>query len=131
MPHANPPHRGAPSRRDLCEAGGSFSGSGGSESYTFAPDGRFEYAQFLQTTLYECRTVIFLFVRGTATVKGNQITMTATYAHNQKRATCEDSFDQDLDVAPSTYTFRVEKGRQLFMTGKDSGTTTGPYTLTK
>ncbi|MBW8770087.1 MAG: hypothetical protein JF589_10045 [Gemmatimonadetes bacterium] len=116
----------------VCDDLGSCSVAyGGSESYSFSADGHFVFAQQLEANLGGCRIVTSLYARGTVSVSNLQITLTSSYAHNTKTANCEAGFDKDLQIDPTSYTFRLvaSTGRQqLYLTGA-SGEETGPYDL--
>ena len=105
---------------------------GGSESYSFTADGHFVFAQQLEANLGGCRTVTSLYARGTIAVSSLRITLTSSFAHNTKSATCEAGFDKDLQLDPTSYTWRIVSigaGQpQLYLTGA-SGVETGPYDL--
>jgi hypothetical protein len=103
---------------------------GGSESYTFTADGHFEFAQQLEGNVGGCRIVTSLYARGTVSGTGARITLSSTYAHDTKAATCESGFDIDLRLDPTSYTWRLARdggGRaQLYLTGAGN-VETGPY----
>jgi len=105
---------------------------GGSESYSFTADGNFVFAQQLEGNLGGCRIVTSLYARGTIAVSSLRITLTSTFAHNTKTATCEAGFDRDLQLDPTSYTWRLAQGDagkpQLYLTSV-SGVETGPYDL--
>jgi hypothetical protein len=105
---------------------------GGSESYSFTADGHFVFAQQLEGNLGACRIVTSLYARGTISVSNARITLTSAFAHNTKTATCEAGFDRDLQLDPTSYTFRLARGdagqSQLYLIGA-SGVETGPYDL--
>jgi hypothetical protein len=104
----------------------------GSESYSFTADGHFVFAQQLEGNLGGCRIVTSLYARGIIAVSDVRITLTSSFAHNTKTATCEAGFDQDLQLDPTSYTWRLTQGDagkpQLYLTGA-SGEETGPYEL--
>jgi hypothetical protein len=100
---------------------------GGSESYTFAADGSFEYAQYLASNLNGCQLVTFLHVLGAAAVEDQTITLTSTSAHNKKQDGCGETTDQDLQLDPASYTWRLTwtgTAEQLELTS--SAGTSGP-----
>src|SRR5439155_26955846 len=67
----------------VCDDLGSCSGSdGGSESYTFSADGKFEFSQYLVSNLLGCRIVATLYAKGTMTVSGTNMTLAPSYAHH-------------------------------------------------
>ena len=106
---------------------------GGSESYSFTADGHFVFAQQLEANLGGCRTVTSLYARGTIAVSTLRLTLTSSFAHNTKTATCEAGFDEDLQLDPTSYTWRLTQtsaGPQLYLTGA-SGVETGPYDLVR
>jgi len=123
----------ASSGSQVCDELGNCSVAyGGSESYSFTADGNFVFAQQLEANLGGCRIVTSLYARGTITVSNLRITLTSVFAHNTKTATCEAGFDKDLQLDPTSYTFRLAQGdageSQLYLTGA-SGVETGPYEL--
>jgi len=116
----------------VCDQVGSCSGAdGGSESYLFTADGHFEFTQYLQSDLLGCRIVATLYAKGTMSVNGASMTLAATYAHQSKQANCESSFERDLTIDPTAYTWWTTKDAagkpQLFIKG-GSGTD-GPFDL--
>jgi len=119
-----------PDRGQVCDDLGSCSGSdGGSESYTFSADGKFEFSQYLVSNLLGCRIVATLYAKGKLTVSGTRMTLSPSYAHQSKQATCEDSFERDVTIDPTPYSWRVATDnagrRQLFVTGASG--TDGPF----
>jgi hypothetical protein len=123
----------AASGSQVCDELGTCSVAyGGSESYSFTADGHFVFAQQLEGNLGGCRIVTSLYARGTIAVSSLRITLTSTSARNTKTATCETGFDRDLQLDPTSYTWRLAQGGagkpQLYLTGA-SGEETGPYDL--
>ena len=72
-----------------------------------------------------------LYAKGTLTVSGGSMTLAPSYAHQSKQANCESSFERDVAIDPTPYTWWTAKddaGRpQLFIKG-GSGTD-GPFDL--
>lgn len=105
---------------------------GGSESYAFTADGHFVFAQQLEGNIGGCKIVTSLYARGTVSLDHLKITLTSSFAHNTKTATCEYGFDTDLQLDPTTYTWRLAQSDagqpQLYLTGAD-GAEAGPYDL--
>jgi hypothetical protein len=123
----------AASGSQVCDELGSCSVAyGGSESYSFTADGRFVFAQQLEGNLGGCRITTSLYARGTIAVSELRITLTSTFAHNTKTATCEAGFDRDLQLDPTSYRWRLSPDAagkpELYLTGA-SGVETGPYEL--
>jgi hypothetical protein len=107
---------------------------GGSESYSFSADGHFVFAQQLEGNIGGCKIVTSLYARGSVSLDDVKITLTSSFAHNTKTATCEDGFDKDLQLDPTTYTWRLAESDagqpQLYLTGA-GGEEAGPYDLVR
>ena len=56
--------------------GSTTPGSGTSMQYRFHPDGRFEYAGYLQSTVYNCTTTLFNPMAGAYRVEGARLVLT-------------------------------------------------------
>lgn len=56
--------------------GSTTPGSGTSMQYRFHPDGRFEYAGYLQSTMYNCTTMLFNPMEGAYRVEGARLVLT-------------------------------------------------------
>jgi hypothetical protein len=85
-------------------------GNGSSLSYKFFPDGRFEFAGYMQTTVYNCTTTYFNPMSGTYSVEGSRVILTPVKNVWQSRSACYPSQNKDLPgkMDVQVYSFRVK-----------------------
>jgi hypothetical protein len=119
----------AASGNQYCDSSDCLSAYGGSETWTFTTDARWEYSQYLSSTLYECVQTTFLDVTGTATATDASLSLIAEHASNLQSDTCGESRYEELEITPSVYQWSIQSATdghpQLYLTN-DNGTS-GPF----
>lgn len=101
---------------------------GGTETFTFSADGRFEYSQYLASSLIGCNSVIFLDVTGTVTSSETSLTLFPEHATNSKQDSCGEDTIEELTIDPTTYDWRIvpaDDGHPQLYVSNDLGET-GP-----
>lgn len=85
------------------------SGNGG--MYKFFPDGRYEYAGLMQSSMYNCTMTITPFERGTVRIEGNTIHFDSAGGTLTSKDNCNRQYNYEKPIAPNTttYTWRLER----------------------
>ena len=85
------------------------SGNGG--MYKFFPDGRYEYAGLLQSSMYNCTMTITPFERGTVRIEGNTIHFDSAGGTLTSKDNCNRQYNYEKPIPPNTttYTWRLER----------------------
>jgi hypothetical protein len=101
---------------------------GGTETFTFAADARFEYSQYLASSIIGCNEITFLDVTGTMTSTLTSLTLFPELATNSKLDTCGEDTIEELAIDPTTYDWWIaaaEDGHPQLYVSNDAGQT-GP-----
>jgi hypothetical protein len=72
-------------------------GASTGESYTFNPDGTFQWGFLAQSSLYGCSIKAFVFRAGTMTVEDSTITLYPTLARSKSEYSCTPSSNTDRE----------------------------------
>ncbi len=88
--------------------------SGSGFSWTFNPNGTFEYAGLMQQTMYHCTTSYFTYETGKWALQSDKLTVTPIKASLETKDNCGKSGRKATSKEPRTYTVAI---------GKDSGGT--------
>ncbi|MFN7918449.1 MAG: hypothetical protein U0Q16_00040 [Bryobacteraceae bacterium] len=85
--------------------------SGNGMQYKFFPDGRFQSAALIQSSLYNCTMTVNAWEEGTIEIKGNVIVFHSNGGTLDSKDNCSASsnYRKQLPANNTTYTFRVER----------------------
>jgi len=104
---------------------GEWSGaSGNGASYEFFPDGRYIFANIIQTSAYSCTTTTFTFLKGNYQMQGSTLTLTPKSGNGEQKNSCSSStnprkFVPLLEKRSLVFRFEREaKGESLCLTGQ-------------
>jgi Chaperone for protein-folding within the ER, fungal len=89
--------------------------SGGGISYTFNPDGSYEYIVLVQSSLFSCTTSFFSYATGNYIVQDTVLALTPTQHKSKSEDNCSSSSNYEKDVPLETEYFFFKFGRDIFM----------------
>src|SRR5262249_35244281 len=101
-------------------------------SYSFRPDGTYEYAIMVQTQMYSCGAGAFGYTTGKYTVTGDQLTLTQTRSIiNAENACAGSKSAKNVALKTETYTIHLEPddfyGKPTLTLYKNGQAWTKPY----
>jgi hypothetical protein len=78
--------------------------------YVFHPNGSFEFAGYMQSTMYGCTTSLFQDKRGKYRISDNEITLTLSknFWRNQYSCSPASNKERDYNLDSENYTFRTK-----------------------
>lgn len=92
-------------------ATGTYSAPNSSQfAYEFQPDGTFEHAALIQSSLYNCTMTVFGYEAGTVAFDGPGLTVVPQTAVLRSTDTCvaENNYEKPGDTSESRFTWRLE-----------------------
>jgi hypothetical protein len=91
---------------------GSWAPSSGTQvTYTFHPDGRYEYAALTQQSMYNCTTKLFTYETGVVTVQGRSLLFTPRTGKFRSEDNCnaKNNYEKPSNPEQEAYNWRVER----------------------